>query len=183
MKRRIWSDLLKILLMENFILCAVLLSIYLFGHVTFHMDLGIWARPHHAAMPHLLFLLLYLTLMLLTLRVFSSYLVAAFLVSSSLFHSYKFSLLLTLTSSFYFCCCKPLHVHCLWTGFCQNSWPFFALYVDITNYVHIGKAFHMACWYRPGNTRELNETLCSRVEVLVIVLVITLPISWEVSVQ
>ena len=41
----------------------------------------------------------------------------------------------------------------------------------------------MACWYRPGNTRELNETLCSRVEVLVIVLVITLPISWEVSVQ
>ena len=46
MKRRIWSHLLKKSLMENFILCVVILLIYLFGHVTFLMDLGIWARPH-----------------------------------------------------------------------------------------------------------------------------------------
>ena len=35
----------------------------------------------------------------------------------------------------------------------------------------------------PGNTRYFNEILCSRVEVLVIALVITLPNSWKVSLQ
>ena len=35
----------------------------------------------------------------------------------------------------------------------------------------------------PDNTRYFNEILCSRVEILVIALVITLPISWKVSLQ
>ena len=126
-----------------------LLSIYLLGCLTFLIDPSIYARPTFTFAPFVF------DRFFRKLCVFSLYLAAPFFVSFFLFLCSEFFLLLALTLLFQFCLCKPLYVHRLFIAF----FPFMLMSRKVKLSIRLAGTI-------PDNTRYLDETLYSGVEVL-----------------